>query len=99
MLLPMNDSGANNSVVEALACGLPIVTTDVGGIRDYGGFSIFPIVQNNDDDAMVALIERYLGEPDWRKSIARTIRQFAVRELNWPKIAKQHLRTYAELMS
>ncbi len=42
LLLPMNDSGANTAVLEALACGLPIVTTDVGGIRDYGGGTVFP---------------------------------------------------------
>ena len=46
----MNESGANTAVVESLACGLPIVTTDVGGIRNYGGNDLFPIVNNNDDE-------------------------------------------------
>jgi len=35
--MPMKSSGANNAIVEALACGLTVVTTDVGGICDYGG--------------------------------------------------------------
>ncbi len=97
MLLPMNDSGANNSVVEALACGLPIVTTDVGGIRDYGGGSLFPVVANDDDEAMLSLIERYLNEPDWRDSVSRSLRAFAEQELSWPIIAEKHILAYQQL--
>src|SRR6185295_17558346 len=61
MLIPFDLTGANNAIVEALASGLPIVTTDVGGIGDYGGGTIFPLVANNDDDAMVALVEDYFA--------------------------------------
>ena len=43
LFTPFEDSGANNTVVEAIACGLPVVTNDVGGIRDYGGGTIFPL--------------------------------------------------------
>jgi glycosyltransferase involved in cell wall biosynthesis len=76
MLLPMNDSGANTAVVEALASGLPLATTDVGGIRDYSGGDAFPVVANNDDDAMIALVERYLAAPAWRNEAARRCREF-----------------------
>jgi glycosyltransferase involved in cell wall biosynthesis len=96
MLLPMNDSGANTAVVEALASGLPIVTTDVGGIRDYGGGTHFPVVPNNDEDAMVALVERYLARPPWRDEIGRKCRQFAEETLAWPLVAEKHLQAYRE---
>lgn len=97
LLLPMNNSGANTAVVEALACATPIVTTDVGGIRDYGGDSLFPIVPNDDDDAMIALVERYLKEREWRDEVAERCRAFAESQLAWPLIARQHLETYEEL--
>ena len=97
MLLPMNDSGANTAVVEALASGLPVVTTDVGGIRDYAGGDILPVVANNDDDAMTALVEQYLAKPGWRNEIGRRCRQFAEQNLAWPLVARKHLEAYQEL--
>jgi glycosyltransferase involved in cell wall biosynthesis len=94
MLLPMNDSGANTAVVEALASGLPVVTTDVGGIRDYGGGTIFPVVANNDDDAMMALVEQYLSQPAWREQTGKAGRAFAEENLAWPLVARQHMTVY-----
>jgi glycosyltransferase involved in cell wall biosynthesis len=97
MLLPMNDSGANTAVVEALASGLPVVTTDVGGIRDYGGGTFFPVVANNDDDAMIELVEKYLSKADWRDETSRKCRQFAEETLAWPLVAQKHIHAYREL--
>jgi glycosyltransferase involved in cell wall biosynthesis len=97
MLLPMNDSGANTAVVEALASGLPIVTTDVGGIGDYGGGSIFPTIAADDDNAMVDLVGQYLSQPAWRDEISRKCRRFAEEFLAWPLVAQRHLQTYQEL--
>jgi glycosyltransferase involved in cell wall biosynthesis len=97
LLLPMNDSGANTAVVEALSSGLPVVTTDVGGIRDYGGGDFLPIVANNDDDAMVSLVKRYLSTPKWRDEIGRRCREFAEEKLAWPAVARRHLEAYQEL--
>jgi glycosyltransferase involved in cell wall biosynthesis len=99
LLLPMNDSGANTAVVEALACGLPIVTTDVGGIRDYGGGTVFPVVENNDDEGMLALIEKHLNDPAWRDEAARKARAFAETELAWPLIARRHLDVYRKVLA
>jgi glycosyltransferase involved in cell wall biosynthesis len=99
LLLPMNDSGANTAVVEALACGTPVVTTDVGGIRDYGGGNIFPVVRNNDDNAMVELAGQYLADDSWRNEMSRRCREFAVNEFAWPLIAQRHLNIYETLAS
>jgi glycosyltransferase involved in cell wall biosynthesis len=97
LLLPMNDSGANTAVIEALACGLPIVTTDVGGIRDYGGGTVFPVVENNDDEGMLAVIENYLAQPGRRDEVAARARAFAETELAWPLIARRHAELYRKV--
>lgn len=97
MLLPMNASGANTAVVDALASGLPLVTTDVGGIRDYGGGTVFPIVANNDDDGMIALIEQYLARRKWRDETAGNCRRFAEKHLSPQIVAQKHIEAYQEL--
>jgi glycosyltransferase involved in cell wall biosynthesis len=90
LLLPLDNSGANTAIVEALACGLPIVTTDVGGIRDYGGGTVFPVVQNNDAESM-------LTDPAWRDEVSLASRAFAENELAWPLIARRHADVYRRI--
>ncbi|HEV2175563.1 MAG TPA: glycosyltransferase family 4 protein, partial [Nitrospira sp.] len=99
LLLPLITSGANNAVVEALACGLPPVTTDVGGIRDYGGGTLYPLVAQGDAPAMVSLIRDYLHDPVWRSRVGRACRAFAEEQLRWPLIAQQHLEFYRRLLT
>jgi glycosyltransferase involved in cell wall biosynthesis len=99
LLLPMDDSGANTAVVESLASGLPVITTDVGGIRDYGGGSVFPIVENNDDGAMLNLLERALDDAAWRNDIADRCRRFAEQELSCALMAQRHADVYTRALA
>ena len=97
LLLPLAHAGACNALIEALACGLPAVTTDVGGVRDYGAGSVYPVVPNNADDAMVELIERYLADRNWRNQVACECRRFSENTLSWSRIQQSHLNAYREL--
>lgn len=98
MLLPLDCAGAVNALVESLACGLPVVTTDVGGVPDYGGGTVYPVVENDADDAMVDLVERYLEDEEWRREIGSRCRDFATSQLAWPLIAARHADLYEELI-
>ena len=98
LLMPMQDSGVNTAIVEALSSGLPVVTTDVGGIQDYGAGSVYPAVSNNDDTAMMDLVNKYLEMPEWHREVSRNCRSFAEKNLAWPIIAKKHLEAYKELV-
>lgn len=97
MLLPMNESGANTAVVESLTSGLPVVTTDVGGVRDYGGGDLFPVAPNNDDEMMLGLVEKYLSNPSWRNEVSARVRRFAEEKMAWPLIAELHMEFYRKL--
>lgn len=97
MLLPLADSGANTAVVEALACGLPLVTTDVGGIRDYGGGSVYPLVDPDDVVTATQQLIRLLDDNQHRATFARRAREFALAHLAWPHIVAQHLALYQRL--
>jgi glycosyltransferase involved in cell wall biosynthesis len=99
MLLPMLDSGANTAVVEALASGLPVVTTDVGGIRDYGGGDIFPVVRSGDVAGMVNVIVSYLESTTLRARTAEACREFAECHLSWPFVAEQTRDYYQRVAS
>jgi glycosyltransferase involved in cell wall biosynthesis len=97
MLMPMEDSGANNAIVEALASGLPIITTDTGGIRSYGGGTVFPVVKNNDDAACLELAAAYLTDREYRREIAQKARTFAETKLAWTVVAKEYVNVYTSL--
>jgi glycosyltransferase involved in cell wall biosynthesis len=97
-LLPMVDCGASTAVVDALAAGLPPLTTDVGGIRDYGGGDVFPVVERNDHERMAELALRYLEDKEWRRQVAMRCREFAEVYLSWPAVASQHIALYLETL-
>lgn len=99
MLMPMIDSGANTAVVQAVSTGLPVITTDIGGIRSYGGGDVFEVNKRNDSKAMAALFTKYYNDSDFRNSVAVKERNFALEQLDWNTIAKQHLRVYKDILN
>jgi glycosyltransferase involved in cell wall biosynthesis len=64
LALPSEREGWPNVVTEALACGLPVVATDVGAVPEiladarYGA-----VVARGDEGALVAGLERFLDHP------------------------------------
>ena len=98
LLMPMIDSGANTAIVQAIATGLPVLTTDIGGIRSYGGGEVFEVIKSHDDKAMTALFTKYFKDSDFRNRVAVNQRNYALQELDWNIIAKQHLTVYKSIL-
>ncbi len=96
LLMPLRDCTANNALLEGMACGLPIVATDVGGIRDYVSEDCARLVPPHDPAAMAEAVLELVQESGVREALARAARARA-ETFAWPRIAKQVLDVYASL--
>jgi glycosyltransferase involved in cell wall biosynthesis len=56
LFLPVVEAAANNTLLEAMACGLPIVATDLPGVREYVGDSGARLIPRSDCDAAIEAI-------------------------------------------
>jgi glycosyltransferase involved in cell wall biosynthesis len=93
LVVPVVDSTANNSVLESLACGTPVVSNSVGGIPDYVDDSSGWLFRKGDVAGMIGLIEQLCNTPE----IARRRRDAARRkslEFSWDRIAEQLFTVY-----
>lgn len=86
-----------NVVLEAMACGLPVVTTDVGGVREFvedgsGG----AVVPPQDAPALAAALETYLRSPQAARAAGEYNRRRAVSEFSWPASAQRLLDVYVQ---
>jgi glycosyltransferase involved in cell wall biosynthesis len=91
LLLPLIDATANNAVVEALACGLPVITSDVGGIEEYIDHHSGELCPAGNAEAHAQATLRWLGAKERRERAALTTRLFAEDHLCWKDIASEVL--------
>lgn len=72
------------SVIEASACGLPVVVSDVGGLPEVvkEGETGFVVPRENPEEAGKAMI-KLIDDPDLRRVIGEKGRQHVMREYEW----------------
>ncbi|MFN3193070.1 MAG: glycosyltransferase family 4 protein [Aureliella sp.] len=91
LFLPLLDATANNAIVEALACGLPVVTSNVGGIAQYVREGTGQLCNAGSSEEHAQVVCEWLKDRN-RLAVAReAARQFAVENLGWNEIAREFI--------
>ncbi|HXC56334.1 MAG TPA: glycosyltransferase family 4 protein [Rhizomicrobium sp.] len=89
--------GLSKSVLEAAACGLPIVTTDTSGCRevvtDRENGLLVPVA---DAKALAAAFQMLLADPALAAALGRRARVCAVEDFSLAVVLAQQLALYAE---
>ena len=77
MVLPTVSEGLANAWVEALACGTPVVTSDVGGARELISCDTAGRLVERNVAAVAAGIKAVLDNPPARQDVAALTEQFS----------------------
>ena len=88
-----------NVVLEAMACGVPVVASDVGGVAEYvrtdrGG----SLVPRGDAPAMARALGQWLGDADRRRAASAFNRQLVLERFSWRASAERLLEVYREVL-
>jgi glycosyltransferase involved in cell wall biosynthesis len=90
-----NVDGLPNTLLEAMACGLPIVASNVVGVLlviDDGVHGL--LVPERDPAALAQAISALLSDPARAATIGQAARSRVERELTWPHSARRYLAAY-----
>jgi glycosyltransferase involved in cell wall biosynthesis len=96
LLVHTSDSeGCPNVILEAMACGRPVVATRVGDIPSLikdgeTGFLVAP----DDDQGLLDRINRLLSDIDLREAMGRAARRKAERELGLERLVTETFNAY-----
>jgi glycosyltransferase involved in cell wall biosynthesis len=97
--LPSYREGVPNALLEACACGLPIVTTDVPGCRDVVTHGVNGLlVPPQDAQALADALEMLLNDPVLRDRMGNMGRQIALKHFSLDMIIRQTLLVYQQAL-
>jgi len=97
---PSEQDNLPNTVLESIACGVPVAAFGVGGIPDVVRPGLTGYLAGAADVAELrAMISRLLERDEERAQMSKTCRKIAVEEYSLEIQAKRYLELYQQLLS
>ena len=93
LFLPLTDGTANNTLLEAASSGLPIITTDVGAVRDYLDDPSAVLIPAGKTDLAVSALMDLMRDPKAREELGKKAREKML-QLDWHVIARKMMAVY-----
>ena len=98
-VLPSRHEGLSNALLEAMSCGLPVVSTMVSGSADiFAECDVGELVEVGSDTAIADGIKRLLADPERRAACGARARRYAEAKFSIESVARQTATLYQRLL-
>ena len=97
LFLPLTEATANNTLLEGMASGLPVVASELSAVRSYLQDEAGLLVEGNLVEGFVAALRRLSDDVDLRVAMGRAARARA-EQLSWPRVARRHGLLYERVV-
>jgi glycosyltransferase involved in cell wall biosynthesis len=97
LLLTSDWEGTPNVLLEAMACGLPVVATRVGGVPEIVHADSGLLVESSDEEGMTTAALRLIDELDLRRSLSWHSREHVSRSHSVTKLNAQLIEIYQKI--
>lgn len=92
--------GMPNTVLEGMACGLPVVATRASGLEELVREGVNGYLVNiNDPGSLAERLALLINDPYERQRMGKESRKIAEREFAWENIAEQYLQIYRRILN
>lgn len=92
MFLPLKDTTANNAMLEAMACGLPVVTNPLPGTADYTNSNVCYCYSGSED--CVAYLLQTIRDEATLMQRSQQARMLVTEQCSLDKVAAAHAALY-----
>lgn len=92
----LNQATANNALLEAMACGLPVVATDIGGVRETVGDAAI-LSRHWDGESLAQGVIQVLRDRNLAERLGRAARQ-RVLQFDYPRVAEYMRSIYGQVL-
>ena len=97
LLLPLKAASANTAILEAMATGLPIVSSKIDGVVDYVDANCAVLTSTREPEEMSCAVLRILSSAEVQRSMGAAARSRAVQDFSWERVAMDTLAVYERI--
>lgn len=97
-VIPSREEGVSTFILEAMAAGVPVIATRVGGNVEVVRDGVEGVLVEPEPRALAEAVEKLLESPVERERLAENARKRVEREFSWDAVAPRYLGLYRRLV-